>query len=207
MIKLVGKTDVAVTLVFDPFSEKETGLRAPRPQADVVLITSDRPESANVETVTGSPIVIKEPGEYDVKGVSIRGIPTYHDAEQGKKYGGNNIYIVQFEGIKICHLGCLGHTLSERQIDDIGDCDVMFVPIGGDRTINTKAAVEVVNEIEPRLVIPTHYALPKLKYKLASVEGFLKEMGASKAEAMPRLKIKRSDLPKDETRVVLLAKE
>src|SRR3990170_4381360 len=124
MLKLTGKTDVPVTIVFDPFSERETGLRPPRPEADVVLITSDRPESANVETISGKPLVIKEPGEYDIKGVSIRGIPTYHDAEQGKKYGGNTIYLVQLEGVTLCHLGCLGHPLSERQIDDIGDCDI-----------------------------------------------------------------------------------
>jgi hypothetical protein len=207
MIKIVGKTEIPVTLVFDPFSEKETGIRPPRPAADVVLISSDRPESGNVEAAQGTPVIIRTPGEYDVKGVTIRGIPTFHDNQQGKKYGGNIIYIIDLEGMKICHLGCLGHTLTERQISDIGDCDVVIVPVGGDRTIDSKAAAEVINEIEPRLVIPTHFALPKLKYKLAGVEPFLKEMGASKAVAEPRLKLKRSDLPREETHVRLLSKE
>jgi hypothetical protein len=208
MVKIAGKVNGnPVTIVFDPFSEKETGIRPPRPEADVVLICSDRPESANLETVQGEPFVIKGPGEFDVKGVTIRGIPTFHDKEQGKKYGHNTMYVLDLEGLKVCHLGCLGHSLSERQIDDIGDCDVLFVPVGGERTINTKEAAEVVNEIEPRLVIPTHFQIPKLKYKLAGVEGFLKEFGASKNTPEPRLKIKRSDLPREETRVVLLAKE
>ncbi len=84
---------------------------------------------------------------------------------------------------------------------------MLFIPIGGDRTMDTKTAVEVINEIEPRIVVPTHYALPKLKYKLAPVAPFLKEMGASATAGEPRLKLKRSDLPKEETRVVLLTKE
>lgn len=207
MVKIVGKTAEPVTLVFDPFSEKDTGLRPPRPTADAVLVSSDRPESSNLATMQGQPVVINSPGEYDIKGVTIRGVPSYHDDQQGKKYGENIIYIVQFENITVCHLGCLGHNLTERQIADIGDCDILLVPVGGDRTIDTKTAVSVVNEIEPRLVIPTHYKLPKLKYNLSDVEPFLKEMGSSKVETEPRLKIKRSDLPKEETRVALLAKE
>src|SRR3990167_756066 len=207
MVKLVGKTSQPVTIVFDPYSEKETGMRPPRPEAEVALISADRPESAYVETLGGSPFVIKGPGEYDVKGVGVRGIPSFHDAEQGKKFGRNTIYIVDLEGVTICHLGCLGHTLSERQVDEIGNVDVLLVPVGGERTIGAKAAVEVVNEIEPRIVIPTHYALPKLKYKIAEDEPFLKEMGASATKAEPRLKLKKSDLPKEETRVVLLERE
>lgn len=207
MVKIVGKTEVPVTIIIDPFSEKETGIRPPRPTADAVLVSSDRPESANLDTIQGQPVVINSAGEYDVKGITIRGIPTFHDNEQGKKYGQNIVYVLQFEGITVCHLGCLGHTLSERQLSDIGDCDILLVPIGGDRTMDTKAAVEVINEIEPRIVVPTHYALPKLRYKLAQVGPFLKEMGTSNTQAEPRLKIKKSDLPREETRVVLLAKE
>ncbi|MFO0704892.1 MAG: MBL fold metallo-hydrolase [Candidatus Andersenbacteria bacterium] len=207
MIKVVGKTDQPVTIVIDPFSEKETGLRPPRPEADLVLVSSNRPESGNVETIQGQPVVINSAGEYDVKGITIRGIPSFHDGVQGKKYGENTIYVVQLEGITLCHLGCLGHALTERQVSDIGDCDVLFVPIGGDRTMDTKTAVEVINEIEPRVVVPTHFALPKLKYKLSPAEPFLKEMGASKVAAEPRFKLKKSDLPKEETHVVLLAKE
>ncbi|MDP2587701.1 MAG: MBL fold metallo-hydrolase [bacterium] len=207
MIKIIGKTDLPVTIVVDPFSERETGLRPPRPEADAILISSDRPESANIDTIQGQPVIINSAGEYDVKGVTVRGIPSYHDAEQGKKYGDNTIFLIQFEGMSLCHLGCLGHALSERQIDDIGDCDVLFVPIGGDRTMDTKTAIEVINKIEPRMVVPTHYAIPKLKYKLAPVGAFLKEMGVAQAAPEPRLKLKKSDLPGEETRVVLLAKE
>ncbi|MFH0831185.1 MAG: MBL fold metallo-hydrolase [Parcubacteria group bacterium] len=207
MVKLVGKTDQEITLVFDPYSERETGLRPPRPEADVILISATRPESANLDTIQGQPVVLNAAGEYDVKGVTVRGIPSFHDAEQGKKYGENIIYVVQLEGITLCHLGCLGHTLTERQVSDIGDVDVAFVPIGGDRTMNTKAAIEVVGEIEPCIVIPTHYALPKLKYKLAAVAPFLREMGASKVTPESRLKLKKSDLPKEETHVILLTKE
>lgn len=207
MVKLVGKTDQPVTIVIDPYSERETGLRPPRPEADVVLVNSGRQDNGSLDTLPGQPVIINSPGEYDVKGVTIRGIPAYHDNVQGKKYGENTIYVVSFEGITVCHLGCLGHSLSERQVSDIGECDVLLVPIGGDRTMDSKTAVEVINEIEPRMVIPTHYALPKLKYKLAAVAPFLKEMGASTTPAEPRLKLKRSDLPKEETRVVVLTKE
>jgi len=207
MVKIVGKTHQPVTVVFDPYSEKETGLRPPRPEADVVLLSSDRAGSVTAEGIAGQPVVISGPGEYDVKGIGIRGIPSYHDAEQGKALGRNTIYILDIEGVSICHLGCLGHTLSERQVDDIGNVDVLLVPVGGERTINAKAAVEVVNEIEPRLVVPTHFALPKLKYKLSGPEAFLKEMGSSAVKPEPRIKLKKTDLPKDETKVVLLERE
>ncbi|MFO0702797.1 MAG: MBL fold metallo-hydrolase [Candidatus Andersenbacteria bacterium] len=207
MVKLVGKTDQPVTLVFDPYTEKETGLRPPRPETNVVLVSAEHADAAAAESLAGQPFVITGPGEYDVKGMGIRGIPSFHDGEQGKKLGRNTIYVVDLEGITVCHLGCLGHALSERQIDEIGNVDVLLIPVGGDRTIGAKTAVEVVNEIEPRIVIPTHYAVPKLKYKLADVAAFLKEMGASGTKPEPRLKLKKSDLPKEETRVVLLERE
>lgn len=207
MVKIVGKTYETVTMLFDPYSEKITGIRPPRPTVDVVMISNDRPESGNLDTVQGKPVIIKSPGEYDVKGVTIRAIPSYHDNVQGKNLGENIIYMVELEHIKICHLGCLGHGLTERQISDIGDCDILLVPVGGTRTLDAKKAADVVNEIEPRLVIPTHFKLPKLKYKLDPVEPFLKEMGSSKITPEPRLKVKHHDLPKEETRVVLLTKE
>lgn len=206
MIKIVGKTDQPVTVLIDPYAEKDTGLRPPRPTADIVLLIGGKSKNFKLKSEKDGPLIIDGPGEYDVRGVNIRGVPTYHDNEQGAKYGANTIYGLQFENIKLCHLGCLGHELTEKQISEIGDCDVLFVPVGGDRTIDAKKASAVISEIEPRIVIPTHYQVPKLKYKLAGVEPFLKEMGASDVKAEPKLKLKRSDLPREETRVVLLAR-
>jgi len=216
MIKLVGKVDQPVTLVFDPYNEKDTGLRPPRPEANAVLLsasagsgsgsTSSSSKEANTDAFGKDAFVISGPGEFDIKGVTIRGIPSYHDDQQGGKYGANTIYIVRLEGITICHLGCLGHQLSERQLSDIGDCDVLIVPVGGDRTLDGKLAASVVNKVEPRIVIPTHFALPKLKYKIDGPEKFLKELGADKSEPQPRLKLKKSGLPKDTIEVALLQK-
>ncbi len=207
LIKIVGKTDQAVTILIDPYSEKDTGLRPPRPAVDIVLAATPKVDHSKFKGVSGDPFIIDGPGEYDVKGVTIRGIATYHDNEQGAKYGNNTIFGLQLEGIRVCHLGCLGHELTQKQISEIGNCDILIIPVGGDRTIDAKKASSIINEIEPRIVIPTHYKLPKLKYKLDSVDPFLKEMGASNIKPESKLKIKKSDLPKEETRVVVLSKE
>ncbi len=207
LIKIATKTDQAVTFMIDPYDEKNTGLRPPRSGVDIVMISAEGPPKTKFRgTNKEAPFMITGPGEYDVKGVSIRGVATFHDNVQGAKYGTNTVYSLNMEGINLCHLGCLGHALTEKQVAAIGNCDILFIPVGGDRTLDAKQAASLISEIEPRVVIPTHYKVPKLKYKIAAVDSFLKEMGASQVKPESKLKIKRSDLPKEETRVVVLAK-
>ena len=193
-------------LAIDPFS-KEIGLTPPRFHADLVLVTHAHPDHANTETIPGEPMVISGPGEYEIKGVAIRGIPTFHDAHEGTKRGPNTAFRIVAEGITLAHLGDFGeNSVREETIGALGDIDILLVPVGGTYTVNAETAAKVIAQVEPRLVIPMHYHLPGLKVKLASVEEFLKAAGAKDADRLEKLSVKRKDLPETKTRVVVLAK-
>ena len=193
-----------VTIAIDPFS-KTIGLTPPRFKSDILLVTHAHSDHANLDTLPGSPFLIQGPGEYEVKGVSVRGLRTFHDNSSGAERGLNTVYIIEVEDIKICHLGDLGEEkLREETQEAIGDVDILLIPVGGTYTIDGKAASGIVHAIEPRIVIPMHYKIPGLAISLASAEPFLKEMGIKNAEATEKLVIKKKDLPEAETRVVLL---
>jgi L-ascorbate metabolism protein UlaG (beta-lactamase superfamily) len=132
-------------------------------------------------------------GEFEIKAVAMSGTQTYHDAKNGAERGKNFIYTVEIDDIRICHLGHLGHGLSEDQLEGIGSkIDVLFVPIGGGSHINSAQATEIVNQIEPKLVVPISYKLPGLTLlaqNLEGVEKFAKEMGATDLTPQPKLSI------------------
>ena len=193
------------TVVFvDPF-DKEIGLTPPRGQAHIVAITHGHHDHNNFESLTGGPLIVEGPGEYETKGVNIKGILSYHDNEEGKKLGTNTIYVIEIEGIKICHLGDLGQKkLTAEQLEEIDEVDILMVPVGGTYTIDGEMAAEIINQIEPRLVIPMHYKIPGLTVKIESVDAFLKEMGAGKKETVDKLTLRKKDLPQEETEVVVM---
>ncbi|TSC56923.1 MAG: beta-lactamase fold-like Zn-dependent hydrolase [Parcubacteria group bacterium Greene0714_21] len=196
--------DSQLSIVVDPY-EESIGLKLPSLQADILLVTHNHFDHNNAKDVKGSPFVISNPGEYDVKGVFVQGIFSFHDDTQGKERGSNTIYRIEVEGMRICHLGDLGQKeLTQEQLNQIGDVDILFVPVGGVYTIDGKEAARIVSQLEPKIVIPMHYALPKLKVKLEGVEEFLKPMGAKNAVAEPKLLVKERDLVNEERRVVVL---
>lgn len=194
-----------VTLAIDPFS-KELGLTPPRFQADIVLVTHGHFDHSNIETIPGSPFVISGPGEYETKGIAIRGISTFHDASGGRERGMNTCYVIEAEDMTIAHLGDFGeHAMREETVEELGEIDILMIPVGGTYTIDGDAAAKVVHQIEPSLVIPMHYAIEGLKVKLAPVSQFLKAYGATSAKAEPKLVIKKKDVTEGKTRVALLA--
>ena len=193
-----------IKIAIDPFSS-EIGIKPPKIGADILLITHSHYDHNNTAAIEGDYFLIDTPGEYEAKKVFIKGILSYHDNEKGKERGFNTIYVVEpeQEGIRICHLGDLGQKeLTSEQIEEIGEVDVLMIPVGGIYTINAQQARDVVSQIEPKIVIPMHYSIPKLKIKLEGVEKFLKAMGVSGIEAQTKLSIKKEKLPA-ETQVVL----
>ncbi|MFA6098951.1 MAG: MBL fold metallo-hydrolase [Patescibacteria group bacterium] len=198
--KIQGKD---VTIITDPFDQK-IGLKLPRLQANIVTVSHDHYDHNNIEAVKGDPFVITQLGEYEIKKVFIRGISSWHDDKQGAERGRNIIYTFNFEDIKIVHLGDLGAKLDDEQLDKIEDVDILLIPVGGIYTLNGKQAAELVNEIEPRIVVPMHYKIPDLKEKLNSLDAFCNEMGVKNYNAEEKLKISKRDLPADETKVVVL---
>lgn len=192
-----------VSMVIDPFDET-IGLKVPALSADILLVSHSHQDHNNKKAIKGTPFSIEGPGEYEVKETFIWGIPSFHDDVQGAKRGSNTIYTIEGEGMRVCHLGDLGQKeLTPEQLEKIGDIDILMVPVGGVYTIDAKGASRIISQIEPRLAIPMHYHLPRLKIKLEGVDKFLKEMGKKSVTPQPKLLIKKKDLP-EETKVVLL---
>ncbi|MFH1582422.1 MAG: MBL fold metallo-hydrolase [bacterium] len=193
-----------INIVIDPFDES-TGLRVPKMEADVLLTTHDHKDHNNVKAVSGSPFLINGPGEYEVKEVFIQGIQSYHDESSGKDRGVNTIYTIETEDIKICHLGDLGQKeLTPEQVEEIGEIDILMIPVGGNFTISAKEAGKIMSQLEPSIVIPMHYSISKLKIKLDSIDAFLKAVGVKKPEALAKLSIKKKDLIPEEAKIIVL---
>lgn len=203
--KLMVKTNNGekITILIDPFS-KDIGLTPPRGGADIVIVSHDHYDHNNVKTVSGEPFIIDGPGEYDVKKVFIRGIYSFHDASKGEERGVNTISLIEAEDMKVCHLGDLGQKeLSDNQLEKIGEVDILMIPVGGTYTINGSEAVKIINQIEPKVVIPMHYKIPGLNIKLNPVEKFLEEIGREK-ETMEELSIQKKELTEEEMKVVVM---
>jgi L-ascorbate metabolism protein UlaG (beta-lactamase superfamily) len=205
-ILVSNSRDHEANIVIDPFNE-ETGLKVPNLTADILLVSNNQHTQNNVKTVKGEYFLVQGPGEYEVKGVFVQGIPSFHDAQNGKEKGQNTIYTIEAEGMRFCHLGDFKQKeLTDEQIDKIGTVDVLMIPVGGENTISSAEATKITSQIEPKIVIPMHYELPKLKDKLDSVEKFLKAMGKNKDSiiAQDRFLAKESTMPKDGMEIVVL---
>jgi len=200
----ISRNGNQVNLIIDPFDET-TGLRVPKFESDMLLITHDHPDHNNIKTVSGNYFLVSGPGEYEIKDVFIRGIPAFHDPALGKEKGEVTIYIIEAEGLRICHLGDLGQKeLTEDQVEKIGSIDVLMIPVGGIYTISSKEAAKIISQIEPKIVIPMHYQIPKLKIKLEGLDKFLKTMGVKSPEILNKLTIKKKDMPEEGMEIKVL---
>jgi L-ascorbate metabolism protein UlaG (beta-lactamase superfamily) len=193
-----------VKIAIDPFSE-EIGLKVPKVEADILLISHNHYDHNNKGAITGNYFLIDGPGEYEVKGVFVKAIKSFHDSSEGKERGENLIFKIESEDLKVCHLGDFGQKeLSERQLEEIGEVDVLMIPVGGVYTISAKEAIKILEQLEPKITIPMHYSLPKLKIKLDSVDKFLKSLGIKSLTPEKKLSIKKEDLSPEEAKIVLL---
>jgi L-ascorbate metabolism protein UlaG (beta-lactamase superfamily) len=190
------------TLVADPY-EKKIGLKLPRPRADIVTISHNHAGHDNADGVAGNPKVINGPGEYEISNVFVTGVQSYHDKRSGRDRGKNTVYAINIEGINVCHLGDIGHVPNQSQADEIGDVDILLVPVGGGNALNASDAAEVVSLFEPMIVIPMHYRVPDLTLKLDPVDKFIKEIGMKAPSLVESLNLKKDGLPK-EMQIVLL---
>lgn len=194
-----------VSVLIDPFSP-EIGLRPPKIKDAVLLVSHQHSDHNNVEGASKECLLIKGPGEYEAKGVFIKGIQSFHDKSQGQERGLNTIYSIKIEDISVVHLGDFGQEkLSEEQIEKIGDVDVLMIPVGGTYTINYKEAVEAVQEIEPKIVIPMHYKIPGLKLDLDGPDKFLKEISLAPEKADKSYKIQKKNMPVEEMKLVMFS--
>lgn len=206
--RLRGRDGIVLT---DPF-DRSVGADLGRPTAQIITVSHDHPDHANVAAVRPARekvFTINGPGEYEVGGILITGVRTYHDKKHGADLGNNTVYVIHVDDIVFCHLGDLGHELTTQQIDDIGAVDVLFIPVGGGETIGPAEAVSVISQLEPRIVIPMHYAAEgqtNFVNELVPLERFTHELGLKDVVAEEKLTLSPSSLPAEgeETRVIVM---
>lgn len=194
----------SASVITDPFDD--IGIKFPKVSADLVTISHDHSDHNNASAVSDAHKVFDGPGEYESKDVSIVGFPTFHDDKKGEVRGNNTVYMIEIDRIRLVHLGDLGHTLSEKQVDALGEVDVLFVPVGGEYTIGPEKAVEVVRAIEPVYTIPMHYKADGLNAEtfgsLKPVEEFVSQIGMN-PDKTTKLSLNKDTMGEDPQLVIL----
>ena len=191
-------------IITDPFPP-DLGYTLGKQAADIITVSHQHPSHSYFQGINTQHRLVKSPGEYEISGVLILGISTYHDAVKGQSKGKNTAYLMEVDGVAICHLGDIGHILSDDQIEELGNVDILMLPVGGVSTINASMAAETVRKVDPKVVIPMHYKTPQIKRDLEPVENFLKEMGQTSVEPRPKFSASRTNLPLSLQVVVLTA--
>jgi L-ascorbate metabolism protein UlaG (beta-lactamase superfamily) len=193
------------TVVADPFDSKVIGYGALKLKADIVTVSHDAPGHNNSEAIKGTSHVISGPGEFEIGGVFITGVQTdgAGTPKKGQASPRNTLYVFDYDGITVAHLGDLRQVPSQAEVEALGTVNIALVPVGGGGGLNAAKAAEVISLLEPNIVVPMHYATPEAKISLDPLGKFLKEMGLGKQDSLPSLKASRSGLP-EETRVVVL---
>ena len=190
------------TVITDPYSP-DLGYTLGKPTARIVTVSHQHPGHSYVQGVGGEPKLVTGPGEYEIGDVLIIGLPTFHDGEKGGKRGKNTIYLMEVDEVAVCHLGDLGHLLTTEQVEEMGNVDVLLLPVGGVSTIDAPMAAELVRQLEPKVVLPMHYKTEALNRELEPVARFLKEMGVKEFSSRPKLSVTKGNLPLS-TQVFLL---
>ena len=190
-----------VTLVTDPYDES-IGYPQINATANIVTISHSHPGHSYSSGIDGSPKVISRPGEYEISDVFIIGLSNFYDSEKGDSRGRNITYLIEMEDVRLCHLGDLGHLPSSRQVEELSNTEVLFVPVGGVSTTDAKMAAEIVRFLNPKVVIPMHYKTEAATW-LEPLSKFIQEMGLREVIPQPKLSVTRSSLPL-ETKVMVL---
>ncbi len=193
-----------LTIITDPYAPAENLTYDPISEAaDIATVSHGHGDHANVAAVGGNPEVVRTPGQHQVKGIAINGVPTYHDDQSGSQRGANVIFRLNVDGVNVCHLGDLGHPISQAQADEIGEVDVLLIPVGGFFTIDAAVATQVANLIEPRVTIPMHFRNPKCSFPIADVEPFLADKQNVKRLDSSEVEFQKESLPTDTEITVL----
>lgn len=190
------------TVITDP-CPPTSGYNIGKPTADMVTISHNDEQHTYVKAIAGKPVIINQPGEYEIHDAFITGVTTYQDASKGAERGKNIAFIIEMEGLRVCHLGNLGQTPTAEQAEEMTGVDVLLIPVGGGETIDGAKAAEIVSLLEARLVVPMRYKTEASKNGLELPERFLKELGASAGEPQPKLSLNRASVP-SETKAILL---
>jgi L-ascorbate metabolism protein UlaG (beta-lactamase superfamily) len=193
-------TAQGVAIRTDPY-DSSLGFRLSPLRADVVTVSHEHFDHGAIDTVAGDPFVVRGTGEHTVRGISFFGLRSYHDARQGLERGENIIFLFAADGVRVCHLGDLGHLLSEPQVQAIGRVDVLLVPVGGTYTLDAGGAAAVMGQLQPRITIPMHYGINGLAIPLDGLAKFLR--GKTNVRTHASLEVTGDSLPPEPLIVVL----
>jgi L-ascorbate metabolism protein UlaG (beta-lactamase superfamily) len=213
-----------ITVLIDPLDESKAGVRTPKTDAQIVLLTnkSYTAPASDINRVASGAFVVDGPGEYEIKGVYIRGIDsnfgkpapaadagnekkTRKAAKKPEELKSSTIYTIETEDMKLCHLGDFPEAeLNQPQIEKIGNIDILMFGVGNGRDIGAKEALKIVSQIEPSIAVPMNYQIPKLKLDAGSLKEFLKAAGVGKVEPLPKLTIKKKEINPEEAKIIIL---
>jgi L-ascorbate metabolism protein UlaG (beta-lactamase superfamily) len=189
------------TVLTDPVA-RASGYTLGKVTADFVTVSNNHPNHSAIEEIGGEPTIIDGPGEYEVKGVYVTGVRT-NPPKPPDGIVRNTAYIIVLDDLTVCHLGDIANLPTPEQIELMKDIDVLLIPVGGHCTIGPSEAVEVISRIEPKLVVPMHYATSDSTMELEGVDKFLREMGVAQTEPQARLNLTHSSLPSEPTVALL----
>jgi len=180
-------SDSGVRIITDPYEPNDRlHYSEINESADIVTVSHDHSDHSNIAAVKGSPQVVK--GDAEIKGVKFKGIAAFHDNASGRNRGRNAIFCFEVDGVKVCHLGDLGHELNADQVAAVGTVDIILLPVGGFYTIDAAVAGRVVEQLKPKVVIPMHFKNNRCAFPITGVEEFLRgkkdisQLDASEAE-------------------------
>jgi L-ascorbate metabolism protein UlaG (beta-lactamase superfamily) len=200
-------SDHGVKIITDPYESGGYGGQLSygqiKDQADIVSISHDHADHNDIKSLSGSPDIVKNSGSQTAKGISIKGISTYHDSSRGSERGTNTVFTFSIDGMKICHLGDLGHILDKKDLSEIGPVDILLIPVGGYFTIDPKEATKVAEQIKPRVLIPMHFKTDQCGFPIAPVEDFLKGKPNQMRPKMSEVAFEKNTLPQKMEIIVL----
>jgi L-ascorbate metabolism protein UlaG (beta-lactamase superfamily) len=201
-IKLLGHSCFLVTdedglrVITDPYTMGGGINYSPIEEAaDIVVVSHEHADHNNVSAVHGKPDVVKGSGTKTARNIEFKGIATYHDNSQGKQRGSNTVFCFTLDDIRLCHLGDLGHLLSQKQVAEIGEVDVLLIPVGGFFTIDANEASEVCSQLNPKVIIPMHFKTAKCALPISGVDDFLKGKGRIKKLLASEVEFRKAALP------------
>ncbi|NPV54417.1 MAG: MBL fold metallo-hydrolase [Firmicutes bacterium] len=195
---MITSSSPEVRILTDPFDET-VGYPVPSVRADIVTVSHDHFDHNNVGCVEGDPVVVKTPGRHEAKGVPVHGVSTFHDNQGGRKRGPNIVFVIGVDGLKICHLGDLGHMLDPAKVDEIGHVDILLVPVGGNFTIDAAGATRVIDALKPAVIVPMHYKTPALAFPIDPVDKFLIDKDNIVRTNSVSLELSAQDIPGERT--------
>jgi len=197
-------SDTGIKILTDPYTTGgNLSYGEIRESADIVTVSHEHGDHNNVAAVGGNPQVVREAATAEIKGIKFKGIPCYHDEVGGNKRGDNTIFCFEVDGVRVCHLGDLGHQLSDKQVAELGRIDILLIPVGGFYTIDAKVAGQVCDRLKPKVIIPMHYKTDRCGFPIAGVDGFLQgKAGVSRLDAS-EVEFKPGELPAS-TQIIVL---